>query len=121
MVLLDGRPVNACSFLALQAAGRAVTTVEGIARDGRLSHLQQALVDGGGVQCGYCTPGVVISATALLARNPSPSDDEVREALAGNLCRCTGYAKIFAAVHEAARRERDERAGREDAAAEGRP
>jgi aerobic-type carbon monoxide dehydrogenase small subunit (CoxS/CutS family) len=102
MVLLDGRPVNACSFLALQAAGREVTTVEGLVRDGEPSPLQRALVEAGGIQCGFCTPGMLISATALLAAQPQPTEDEVRLALAGNLCRCTGYQKIVQAVLAAA-------------------
>ena len=98
MMLLDGRPVNACSYLALQTDGRAVTTVEGLGTDGRLSSLQQAFLDHGGVQCGFCTPGMLISATALLAKNPSPTEDEVRIGLSGNLCRCTGYDGIVKAV-----------------------
>jgi len=102
MVLLDGRPVNSCSYLALQAAGRSITTVEGLARDGRPSALQRAFLEAGGVQCGFCTPGMLMSASALLAANPSPSEDEIRAALAGNLCRCTGYRKIVQAVAAAA-------------------
>ena len=102
MVLLDGRPVNSCSYLAMQADGRAVTTVEGLGRADRLSVLQQALLEHGGVQCGFCTPGMLISATALLATTPDPSEDEVRQALAGNLCRCTGYQTIVDAVLAAA-------------------
>ena len=103
MVLLDGRPVNSCSYLALQAAGRRITTVEGLAREGAPSPLQRAFLEEGGVQCGFCTPGMLISATALLEANASPSEDEIRAALAGNLCRCTGYQKIIAAVARAAR------------------
>ena len=102
MVLLDGRPVNSCSYLALQAAGRRITTVEGLARAGQPSALQRAFLEEGGVQCGFCTPGMLMSATALLAVNPSPSEDEIRSALAGNLCRCTGYRKIVQAVAAAA-------------------
>jgi carbon-monoxide dehydrogenase small subunit len=102
MMLLDGRPVNACSYLALQAEGRDVTTVEGLAADGRLSPLQQAFLEHGGVQCGFCTPGMLISATALLARHPSPTEDEVRIGLSGNLCRCTGYDGIVKAVLDVA-------------------
>jgi aerobic-type carbon monoxide dehydrogenase small subunit (CoxS/CutS family) len=98
MVLLDARPVNSCSFLALQAAGRQVTTVEGLARDGSPSPLQLAFLEGGGVQCGFCTSGMLVSATALLHENPSPDEEEIRVALAGNLCRCTGYQKIVQAV-----------------------
>jgi carbon-monoxide dehydrogenase small subunit len=102
MILLDGRPVNSCSFLALQAEGRSITTVEGLAQDGDLAPLQRAFLEAGGVQCGFCTPGMLISATALLARTPDPTDEEIRTGLAGNLCRCTGYQPIFAAVRAAA-------------------
>ena len=98
MVLVDGRPVNACSYLALQAEGREITTVEGLASGAELHPLQRAFLDEGGVQCGYCTPGMLISAEALLRRNPRPSEDDVRMALGGNLCRCTGYQKIAKAV-----------------------
>jgi len=103
MMLLDGEPVNACSYLALQAQGRQITTIEGLApSSAELSELQRALLEHGGVQCGFCTPGVLISATALLARNEQPSEDDVRIALAGNLCRCTGYDGIIKAVLAAA-------------------
>ena len=102
MVLIDGQPVNSCSYLAAQAADRTVTTVEGVMRGDDLHPLQQALLDEGGVQCGFCTPGMIMSATALLARNTHPSEEEVRIGLAGNLCRCTGYVKILAAVQAAA-------------------
>jgi aerobic-type carbon monoxide dehydrogenase small subunit (CoxS/CutS family) len=102
MVLIDGRPVNSCSYLALQADGREITTIEGLAEDGELNPLQQAFLHAGGVQCGFCTPGMLISATALLRENASPTEDEVRLALSGNLCRCTGYQKIVAAVLSAA-------------------
>ena len=102
MVLLDGRPVNSCSFLALQAGGREVTTVEGLARGREIGPLQRAFVESGGIQCGFCTPGMLVSATALLEERPDPSEDEVRLALAGNLCRCTGYGKIVEAVLSAA-------------------
>jgi aerobic-type carbon monoxide dehydrogenase small subunit (CoxS/CutS family) len=98
MVLIDGRPVNACSYLAVQADGREITTVEGLAEGSELAPLQQAFLNAGGVQCGFCTPGMLISATALLRENASPTEDEVRLALAGNLCRCTGYQKIVSAV-----------------------
>jgi carbon-monoxide dehydrogenase small subunit len=98
IVLVDGRPVNSCSYLAVQAAGRRVTTVEGLADGQQLSRVQQALLEAGGVQCGFCTPGMLISATALLARAPNPTEDEVRLALSGNLCRCTGYVNIVDAV-----------------------
>jgi carbon-monoxide dehydrogenase small subunit len=98
MMLLDGRPVNSCSYLALQAEGSEVTTVEGLAEADELAPLQEAFLREGGVQCGFCTPGMLVSATALLAGNPTPSEDEVRIALSGNLCRCTGYDGIVKAV-----------------------
>jgi carbon-monoxide dehydrogenase small subunit len=101
-VLLDGVPVNACLVLALEAAGRAVTTIEGVADGPRLHPLQRAFVQAGAIQCGFCTPGMILTAKALLDRNPSPTGAEIREALAGNLCRCTGYQKIVEAVQAAA-------------------
>jgi carbon-monoxide dehydrogenase small subunit len=101
-VLLDGSLVCACLVLAAQADGHEVTTVEGLARDGELHIVQQAFVDAGAVQCGFCTPGLVVATADLLQRNAQPNDDEIREALSGNLCRCTGYAKIFDAVRAAA-------------------
>ena len=103
MVLVDGRPVNSCSYLAAQAQGRDVTTVEGLADGDRLAPLQQTLLDAGGVQCGFCTPGMLMSATALLDHNPDPTDDEIRIGLSGNLCRCTGYARIIDAVRRSTR------------------
>jgi carbon-monoxide dehydrogenase small subunit len=103
MVLLDGRPVNSCSYLALQADGREITTIEGLTGDdGDLHPLQQAFLDQGGVQCGFCTPGMLISAKALLDETPNPSEDEIRLALSGNLCRCTGYSGIVRAVQSVA-------------------
>jgi aerobic-type carbon monoxide dehydrogenase small subunit (CoxS/CutS family) len=102
MVLIDGQPLNSCSYLALQASGRIVETVEGLARDGQLHPLQRAFLEEGGVQCGFCTPGMLMSAKALLDTNPSPSEDAVRRALGGNLCRCTGYQRIIRAVQTAA-------------------
>jgi carbon-monoxide dehydrogenase small subunit len=98
MMLLDGKPVNSCSYLALQAEGSEVTTVEGLANGRELSPLQGAFLEHGGVQCGFCTPGMLVSATALLDANPRPTEDEVRIALSGNLCRCTGYDGIVKAV-----------------------
>ena len=98
MVLLDGRPLNSCSYLALQANDRAITTVEGLANGESLHPLQTAILEGGGVQCGFCTPGMLISAVALLDSNPTSTEDDIRHALAGNLCRCTGYQKIVRAV-----------------------
>jgi aerobic carbon-monoxide dehydrogenase small subunit len=102
-VLLDGRLVCSCLVLAAQADGHDVVTVEGLAEDGRLHRVQEAFAETGAVQCGFCTPGFVVAAADLLEHHPDPSDDEIREALSGNLCRCTGYAKIFDAVRLAAR------------------
>jgi len=101
-VLLDGELVCSCLVLAAQADGHEVTTVEGLAVAGELHRVQRAFVEAGAVQCGFCTPGLVVATVDLLERAPSPSDDEIREALSGNLCRCTGYAKIFDAVRLAA-------------------
>jgi len=98
MVLLDGQPVNSCSYLAAQAQGRTISTIEGVMHGADLHPLQRNLLEAGGVQCGFCTPGMIISATALLDRNPSPTDEEIRIGLSGNLCRCTGYVKIVEAV-----------------------
>jgi carbon-monoxide dehydrogenase small subunit len=102
MVLLDGKPVNSCSFLALQAEGREIRTVEGLAAGGRLHPLQRAFLDEGGVQCGFCTPGMLISAAARLEHTPRPTEEQVRLALSGNLGRCTGYQGIARAVLRAA-------------------
>jgi carbon-monoxide dehydrogenase small subunit len=102
MMLVDGRPVNSCSYLALQANGRKITTVEGLAAGAELHPLQRQFAELGGVQCGYCTSGMLMSAAALLKLNPEPSDEEIRWALSGNLCRCTGYTKIVQAVQAAA-------------------
>jgi carbon-monoxide dehydrogenase small subunit len=103
-VLLDDALVCACLVLAAQADGHEVVTVEGLAGDGVLHPVQDAFVEAGAVQCGFCTPGLVVAAAELLRQSPDPSDDEIREALSGNLCRCTGYAKIFDAVRLAAER-----------------
>jgi len=103
-VLIDGRPVNSCLVLALQADGADVLTIEGLAGGGKLHPIQQAFVDAGGVQCGFCTPGFIMSVFALLRDTPDPSDEEIRTALEGNLCRCTGYEKILGAVRLAAER-----------------
>jgi aerobic carbon-monoxide dehydrogenase small subunit len=103
-VLFDGTLVCACLVLAAQADGHEVVTVEGLADDGRLHRVQEAFVEAGAVQCGFCTPGLVVATADLLAGNPEPSEYEIREALSGNLCRCTGYAKIFDAVRLAAAR-----------------
>jgi carbon-monoxide dehydrogenase small subunit len=101
-VLLDGKLVCACLVLAAQAEGHELLTVEGLGEDGELHPVQAAFTETGAVQCGFCTPGFIVATADLLARTPSPSDDEIREALSGNLCRCTGYAKIFDAVRLAA-------------------
>jgi carbon-monoxide dehydrogenase small subunit len=101
-VLMDSEPVNACLILAVEADGAEIVTVEGLANDSQLDPLQQALIDHGGVQCGFCTPGVLISARALLNRNPHPSEDDIKSALRGNLCRCTGYVRIIDAIKAAA-------------------
>ena len=102
MVLLDGQPVNSCSYLAVQAQGRQVTTIEGVMEGPEMHALQRNLLEAGGVQCGFCTPGMIMSAKALLERDEHPELDAVRIGLSGNLCRCTGYAKILAAVEAAA-------------------
>ncbi len=101
-VLMNGEPVNSCMVLAVEADGAEIVTVEGLARDGKLNALQQAFVAEGAVQCGFCTPGVLLTAGALLERVANPSEDEIREALVGNLCRCTGYTRIVQAVQKAA-------------------
>ena len=103
-VYLDGEPVCSCLVAAGQAVGREVTTVEGLADGERLHPVQEAFVECGAVQCGFCTPGLIVSTVDLLRRVPRPDDDQIREALSGNLCRCTGYAKIFDAVRLAAER-----------------
>ena len=102
MVLLDGQSVNSCSYLAVQAQGRQVTTIEGVMDGPEMHALQRNLLEAGGVQCGFCTPGMIMSAKALLARDEHPELDAVRIGLSGNLCRCTGYAKILAAVEATA-------------------
>jgi len=111
-VLLDGVPVNACLTLAVEADGRHVMTIEGLCKDGSLSELQQAFIDHGAVQCGYCSPGMILTSQGLLEENPNPTELDVRRALAGNLCRCTGYQSILAAVLDVAgkRREKKEEA-----------
>jgi aerobic carbon-monoxide dehydrogenase small subunit len=97
-VILDGRAVTSCMILAVSAEGKAITTIEGLPVDGQLDPIQQSFLDHHAVQCGYCTPGMVLSAKALLDENPHPSEDEIRQAISGNLCRCTGYQKIVEAV-----------------------
>ncbi len=106
-VLLEGRPILSCQTLAVSVAGRSITTIEGLGGEGGGPHpLQEAFLEEGAVQCGYCTPGMLLSAKALLDRNPDPSTDDIRRALRGNFCRCTGYVGILAAVKAAARRMR---------------
>ena len=102
-VLMNGEPVNSCMVLAAECEGAEIVTVEGLAKEGKLSTLQQTIIKSGGVQCGFCTPGMLISATALLKRNSNPTDTEIREAIVGNLCRCTGYFRIVDAIKEAAK------------------
>ncbi|MEW6138059.1 MAG: (2Fe-2S)-binding protein [Thermodesulfobacteriota bacterium] len=102
-VLLDGKPVNSCLVLAVQAAGREVLTIEGLAENGKLHPIQQAFVDHGAIQCGFCTPGMILSAKALLDANPRPTEQEIRTAISGNLCRCTGYQKIVEAITAASK------------------
>ncbi|EKD89140.1 MAG: 4-hydroxybenzoyl-CoA reductase alpha/gamma subunit (HcrC/hcrA) [uncultured bacterium] len=102
-VLMNGEPVNSCMVLAAECEGANITTVEGLAKAGKLSTLQDTIIQAGGVQCGFCTPGMLISATALLKRNPNPTDTEIRSAIVGNLCRCTGYVRIVDAIKMAAK------------------
>jgi carbon-monoxide dehydrogenase small subunit len=102
-VILNGEPVNSCMVLAVECDGAQITTVEGLAHDGQLDAVQEAIIEAGGVQCGFCTPGVLISARALLDRNPNPTEYDIRDALVGNLCRCTGYFRIIEGVKQAAK------------------
>ena len=102
-VILDGQPVNSCLVLAISANGREVLTIEGLAENGKLHPVQQAFVDRGSIQCGFCSPGMILSAKALLDTNPNPTEQEIRMAISGNLCRCTGYQKIVEAIGEAAK------------------
>jgi len=102
-VLLNGEPVNSCMVLAVECDGAKIVTVEGLAGDKQLDPVQEAIIQAGGVQCGFCIPGILISSRALLDRNPNPSEDEIREAMVGNLCRCTGYVRIIESVKTAAK------------------
>ncbi len=102
-VLIDGQPATACLVLAVSARNKEITTVEGLSGNGELHPLQQAFIDYGAIQCGYCTPGMLLSAKALLDENPQPTEEEIREYLVGNLCRCTGYSKIIEAIQKAAK------------------
>jgi carbon-monoxide dehydrogenase small subunit len=105
-VLMNSEAVNSCMVLAVECEGANILTVEGLARDGVLDPVQQTIIDHGGIQCGFCTPGILISSRALLDRNPDPTEEDIREALVGNLCRCTGYLRIVDAVKDAASRQR---------------
>ena len=107
-ILFDGAPARACLLYAVQAQGRAITTIEAFAANGELSHVQQALHEEHGLQCGFCTPGIVVTMEAWLEQHPDPTEAEIRDALSGNLCRCTGYHNIVAAVMKAATRRRGE-------------
>ena len=107
-VLLDGEPVKSCTILAVQADGAQITTVEGLEQNGKLHPVQEAFTEKHGLQCGYCTPGMMLTSCALLARNKSPSETEIREAISGNLCRCTGYKNIVASIQSAAERLRSQ-------------
>ncbi len=102
-VLMDGEPVNSCMVLAAECDGANIVTVEGLAKNDKLTKLQETIIKAGGVQCGFCTPGMLISATALLKRNPTPTDEEIRAAIVGNLCRCTGYFRIVDAIKQTAK------------------
>jgi carbon-monoxide dehydrogenase small subunit len=102
-VLVDGEPVNSCLVLAVELNGREITTIEGLSSNGKLTPLQQAFADLNAVQCGYCTPGMLMAATALLKRNPKPTEEDIQKAMIGNLCRCTGYQRIIDAIVEASR------------------
>jgi carbon-monoxide dehydrogenase small subunit len=101
-VLIDGKSVNSCLYLAVEAQGKEITTVEGLARDGTLDRIQKSFVQKGAIQCGFCTPGFVVATTSLLNENPNPSEDEIRDAMVGHLCRCTGYVQIVEAIQDAA-------------------
>lgn len=112
-VLVDGEPLLSCLTLALECEGREITTVEGLSQDAKLHPLQEAFADLGGAQCGYCTPGILVTAKALVERNPDPSREQIREALSGCLCRCTGYQQIFESVEQAILTLRERKAGGE--------
>lgn len=107
-ILLDGKPVDSCLVLAVEADGREITTIEGVAQNAELDNIQSSFITNGAIQCGYCTPGMVLSAKALLTKNPKPTEHEVREAIAGNLCRCTGYVNIVKAIMSASGQQMEE-------------
>ena len=108
-VLVDDTSVNSCLFLALLAEGRSITTIEGIEQDGELSDIQQAFIDHGAIQCGFCSPGMIVSVSHLLNQNPEPSEEEIRRGMSGNLCRCTGYQQMVEAVQEVAAHRKTEK------------
>ncbi len=109
-VLLNGKPVYSCLMLAVQAEGKAITTIGKLAKDGELHPLQKAFIEYGAVQCGYCTPGMILTGKALLDENPKPTEEEVRQAISGNMCRCTGYQQIVEAIMATATKGRDKKA-----------
>jgi carbon-monoxide dehydrogenase small subunit len=102
-VLMDGKPVNSCLVLALEAEGKEIITIEGLEKDGKLHPIQESFIKNGAIQCGFCTPGMVLTAKAFLDENPNPSEEEIKHAISGNLCRCTGYIKIIKAISEASK------------------
>jgi len=106
-ILLEGKAVDSCMILAVEADGKKITTIEGVAESAELDKLQESFINNGAIQCGYCTPGMILSAKALLTRNPHPNEHEVREAIAGNLCRCTGYVNIVKAIVKAGEKSKD--------------
>ncbi len=107
-VLIDGKPINSCLYLAVEAQGKDILTIEGLAKGGVLDQIQKSFVQKGGIQCGFCTPGFVLATKSLLNDNPNPSEDEIREAMVGHLCRCTGYVQIIEAIQDAASQLRHE-------------
>jgi len=107
-VLINGVPVNSCLVLAIETDGKEITTIEGLSNNGKIYSIQEAFVEEGAVQCGFCTPGMILSSKALLDNNPNPTEEEIKKAIAGNLCRCTGYSKIIKAIMSAARKMRGE-------------
>jgi len=106
-VIMSGKTVYSCSVLAVESSGKSITTIEGLSENGKLHPIQQAFIDNGAVQCGFCTPGMILSTKVLLDDNPNPSGEEIRAGISGNLCRCTGYSKIVEAIHDAASRLRE--------------
>lgn len=107
-VLIDGKPINSCLYLAIEAQGKEIVTIEGLAAGGELGQVQKSFVQKGAIQCGFCTPGFVVATTSLLNENPDPNEDEIRHAMVGHLCRCTGYVQIVEAVQDAARQRKQQ-------------